>query len=379
MIEPKDFIELLHARGVSLFAGVPDSLLKDICAYIDDNLSPSQHIITANEGGAVAVAAGHHLATDTIPVVYMQNSGLGNTINPLMSLVDPAVYSIPMLLIIGWRGEPGVPDEPQHIKQGPVTPTILEVTNIAFSILPESVEESEIVLEEAFAYMRENNAPYALLVRSGTFAKYKSVNKNVQDNTVITITREDALATILESLPADTAFVGTTGKLSRELYELREKRSESHQCDFLTVGSMGHASQISLGISEALPNKQIVCLDGDGAALMHLGGLATIGTRKPSNLLHIIINNGVHESVGGQCVTCTDLDYVALANSVGYKNAYTIKNETELQEILSDIDLNSGPVLINCFVKSGSREDLGRPKTTPKENKEKFKQFLNKL
>jgi len=371
MIDPKVALDILQSQGIAFFAGVPDSLLKDLCACIDSELSSEQHVITANEGGAVAVAAGHHLATGHIPCVYMQNSGLGNTINPLLSLADSEVYSIPLLLVIGWRGEAGVPDEPQHVKQGPVTPLLLEAMDIPYTIVPDTTEAFEEVVRETVAAIKKSQSPQALLVRKGTFGSYKNSQKDERANGNL-MSREVLLRTVLDGLSKDTVYVGTTGKLSRELFELREERSERHEKDFLTVGSMGHASQIALGLAQERPNKSIVCLDGDGAALMHLGGLATIGCRKPKNYIHIIVNNGVHESVGGQCVTGSNVDYAALAKNLGYANAFTVDSEESLKNILTEMDSCEKPILIDCKVHTGSRGDLGRPTTTPQENKVSF-------
>lgn len=368
MLDPRAFLDTLQQHKVSFFAGVPDSLLKNFCACVDDVLPKEQHIITANEGGAVAVATGYHLATGKIPVVYMQNSGLGNTVNPILSLADSSVYGIPMLLVIGWRGEPGVADEPQHAKQGPITPPLLTCMDIPYAVLPDTEPESREVLEQALAHIDEHQAPYALLVRKGTFDTYSAMKQPVAKG----MTREEALTIVLDTFPG-AVFVGTTGKLSRELFELREQRGEGHEQDFLTVGSMGHASQIALGIAEARPNKTVVCLDGDGAALMHLGGLATIGARSPQNFVHIIFNNGVHESVGGQLVTGQNVDYGAIAKGLGYKKVEKVSDK----EALKMLDTDSRPILIDCVIKPGSRDDLGRPTSTPKENKDSFKKFLS--
>jgi len=269
--------------------------------------------------------------------------------------------------VIGWRGEPGVSDEPQHVKQGPATPPLLSCLDIPHVVLANDPEESASQVKQAFAYMTEHGTPYALLVSKGTFDTYE------QNNTVSegSMTREEALEAVLDSMK-DAVFVGTTGKLSREVFELREKRGEGHDQDFLTVGSMGHASQIALGIAEAKPNKTIVCLDGDGAALMHLGGMATIGSRAPKNLIHFIFNNGVHESVGGQSVTGKDADYCAIAKALGYQHTARV----DTLAALTAIKKKEGPLLIDCVITPGSRTDLGRPTTTPKENKTKFQAFL---
>jgi phosphonopyruvate decarboxylase len=364
MLEPKAFVRSLQAHETNFFIGVPDSLLKDLCAFIDDELPESQHIIAANEGSAVGIAAGHYLATGTISMVYLQNAGLGNVVNPLLSLADPAVYSVPLLLVVGWRGEPGVLDEPQHVKQGQVTPALLQAMNIEYAVLPQDESEADRVVEQAYEYMQTHTAPYVLLVQKGTFEKYVSTSRRVPQEHVMT--REEVLSEIITIVPEGAVFVGTTGKLSRELYELRVKRSESHERDFLTVGSMGHASQIALGIAESTLKRKVVCLDGDGAALMHLGGMATIGARKPHNLIHVIINNGVHESVGGQNVTSADVEYGSLAKSLGYVAAYDVLDTEELRSALKKTSdeswTNSDQLLCKTRKQRRSRSSKINPK-----------------
>ena len=375
MLEPTYFLNFLKDNDLTFFAGVPDSLLKDFCACVDDELPKQNHIITANEGGAVAVASGYHLATNKIPVVYMQNSGLGNAINPLVSLADPEVYSIPMLLVVGWRGEPGTTDEPQHIKQGPITEPILSCLGIPTEVLPDEQGKANNAIKLAIDYVKKHNSPYCFLVQKGTFAKYGK--KSISEERDSKLTREQALDVILDQLPKETVYVGTTGKLSRELYELRKHRGELHNQDFLTVGSMGHASQIALGIAEAKSSQLVCCLDGDGAALMHLGGMATIGDRSPKNLIHCVFNNGVHESVGGQKITGKDIDFTSLVMALGYKIALRASSKEELALCLEKVSTIDRPALIEIVIKSGSREDLGRPTTTPVENKHLFQDYLN--
>jgi phosphonopyruvate decarboxylase len=372
MLEPADFVKELQKYKMDFFTGVPDSLLKSLCAYISDNFDSKQHIITANEGNAIALAAGHYLATKTIPFVYMQNSGQGNTINPLLSLADKEVYQIPMLLCIGWRGEPGVKDEPQHIKQGKVTLSLLDVASIPYQILSEDINEAITQIEEAFNYLNKENSPYALVVRKGIFADYK-----IQNNSVISgqLNREEAIEAIVKTLKKDAIVVSTTGMASRELYEIREKRKEGHHKDFLTVGSMGHTSQIALGIALNKINRQVICIDGDGSVLMHLGSMATIGTLKPINLIHIILNNGSHDSVGGQPTVAREINLCSVATSLGYTKAIRIESKEELINTLKY--LGNGPVCIEVIVKKGNRKNLGRPKTTPVENKQAFMKYLN--
>ena len=372
MISPKLFIDTLVAHGVEFYAGVPDSLLKHVCAYIPDNLDERHHIIAANEGGAVALAAGYHLATGKVGCVYMQNSGEGNAVNPLASLVDGDVYNIPLLLVIGWRGRPGVHDEPQHVKQGKVTTGLLNVMGINYDVL--SKEESTAVkqIDKAVAALRRNEV-YALVVEKDTFDGY-TLQSKVSDT--YSMSREEAIRTVAASIPADAVIVSTTGMISRELFEYRTAMGQNHERDFLTVGSMGHASQIALGIALAQPNRRVYCFDGDGASIMHMGNMAIVGSKAPGNLIHIVFNNGAHDSVGGQPTVGYEIDLVGVARAVRYRNATTVTDKAGLEKALADLDC--GPALLEVRVKKGNRKDLGRPTSTPKQNKEALMAFLQK-
>ncbi|MDA3891219.1 MAG: phosphonopyruvate decarboxylase [Salinivirgaceae bacterium] len=375
MINPKSFYNLLTSANVEFFSGVPDSLLKDFCAYITDNAPKQNHIIAANEGNAIALAAGHHMATGKIPMVYMQNSGIGNAVNPLLSLADKQVYSIPMLLMIGWRGEPGLKDEPQHVMQGEVTLDLLKAMKIPYVVLSNVETEVESQVKEALTNAKANNAPYALVIKKGTFDKY-SIKDKIK--TSYELSREAAIQQIVEQLNGDEIIVSTTGKTSRELFEIRAALGQAHHSDFLTVGSMGHASQIALGIALSKPNKKVICIDGDGALLMQMGGLAIIGTMAPSNFIHIVINNGAHESVGGQPTVGFEIDIPALAKANNYKMATAVSNATELKNALKNIETGNCPALIEIKTKVGSRDDLGRPTIKPVDNKVNFMENLQK-
>ena len=365
MIDCSIFFNTLKSHHISFYAGVPDSLLKDFCAYVSDHASKQDHIITANEGGAVALAAGYFLSTGNIPLVYMQNSGLGNAINPLLSLVDKEVYSIPMILMIGWRGEPGVKDEPQHIKQGRIQKDLLEVLEIPYKILDNSVSDVNTFLSEVVTQVKNLQSPVAIVVKRGAFSPYKL--RETQDHNLM-LTREQAVEQILSSIPKDAIVISTTGKTSREVFEYRERNKERHNCDFLTVGSMGHCSQIALGI--ALNSKKLIlCLDGDGAAIMHMGSMAIIGTTAPSNLIHFVLNNGAHDSVGGQPTLGCKISFITIARACGYKNAITVNREEDLKKVMQTVLKSKGPVLVEVKVSKGARKDLGRPTSTPLENK----------
>ena len=371
MIEPQFFVEEVKKKGTEFFTGVPDSLLKALCAYITDAVDTEHHIIAANEGNAVALGCGNYLATGRIPLVYMQNSGEGNAVNPLLSLADEDVYQIPVLLVIGWRGEPGKPDEPQHKKQGKVTLSLLEAMGIPYQVLSEDSEEAKTQIAEAYASMEENLSPYALIVRKNLFAEYTLKNSTKPSGTM---SREEAIDCIVGKAPASSIFVSTTGMASRELYEIREKNAQLHESDFLTVGSMGHTSQIALGIALVRKDREVYCLDGDGATLMHLGGMAIIGSKKPKNYCHIILNNGSHDSVGGQPTVGRDVELVQVALAVGYDSAVQVSTKKELEAVLEKND--SGLRCIEVLVKKGNRKDLGRPKSTPIENKHAFMHYI---
>lgn len=355
------------------FAGVPDSLLKNFCAYVTDNAPQEKHIISANEGSATGLACGYHFATGKIPLIYMQNSGEGNMVNPLMSLADPDVYSVPMLIVIGWRGEPGVHDEPQHVKQGKVTCALLDAMQVPYEVLSENEEDLPAQFEKAYKYIRENNAQYAFVIRKGTFDDYKLVNNVPVDGRM---TREEAIEKIMLGADDRTAFVSTTGMASRELYELREKHGMGHERDFLTVGGMGHASQIALSIALQKKDRSIFCIDGDGATIMQMGGLATIGTRNPSNMVHFVLNNGAHDSVGGQPTVGREIDLCAVAAGCGYDNVVRVETPEELDAVLHDDETKEKLTFVEVMVTKGARKDLGRPKSTPVENKVALMEFL---
>ena len=374
MIRPEFFIETLREKGIDCFAGVPDSLLKNICAYITDHFDAAHNIITANEGAAIGLAAGHYLATGKPACVYMQNSGEGNTINPLASLTDKEVYNIPVLLLIGWRGRPGVHDEPQHVKQGKVTTSLLDVMGIGYEVLSKEEDKAALQIGKA-AVALQNKDVFALVIEKDTFEDYKLQNVRVND---LSMSREEAIQTVAAALGEKDCIVSTTGMISRELYEYRTAMNQGHERDFLTVGSMGHASQIALGIAMAQPERRVWCFDGDGATIMHMGSMAIVASKAPKNYVHVVFNNGAHDSVGGQPTVGLEIDLPAVAKAVGYKAVFSVDNRKDLDSVISKVHSFEGPVLIEVKVKKGNRKDLGRPTTTPIENKEALMQFLKK-
>lgn len=368
-------MKLDFLKEFEFFTGVPDSQLKPLCNYLMDTYGISdKHIIAANEGNAVALAAGYHLATGKTPVVYMQNSGIGNIINPVASLMNDKVYGIPCVFIVGWRGEPGIHDEPQHIYQGEVTVKLLEDMDIRTFIIGKDTTEEELNAKMAeFKELLKIGKQVAFVVRKGALecdAKVKYENSN-------TMVREDIIRHIT-CITGEDVIVSTTGKASRELFEIREANGQPHGSDFLTVGSMGHSSSIALGIALKKPEKKVWIIDGDGAALMHLGGMAVLGANAPKNVVHIVINNSAHETVGGMPTVAEKLDLIKIAEGCGYPKAICVDSFEALDKALKEAKANDNLSLIEVKCSIGAREDLGRPTTTAMENKVNFMKWLEK-
>ncbi|MDA3850446.1 MAG: phosphonopyruvate decarboxylase [Spirochaetaceae bacterium] len=366
MIRCVDFYNELIENKIDFFCGVPDSLLKNICAYIKDHTDEQHHIITANEGSAIALASGYFMGSSKPALVYMQNSGIGNAVNPLVSLCDKSIYAIPMILMIGWRGEPGVKDEPQHLKQGEITPALLETLQIPYSIIGPATQNIEKILSNAVEQTKRDSHPFALLVKKDSFDSYKLAREPYSKSN---LSREEAIALTTESFGDQAFFIATTGKISRELYEYREQADKTHDSDFLTVGSMGHASSIALGINLSQPQKKVICFDGDGAMLMHLGNAAVNGVYSNENFFHVVFNNQAHESVGGQPTIAGEIDLCGIASNCRYLKSYKIESREELISQLPMINKEKGPIFVEILVQCGSRDDLGRPNKTPKEQK----------
>ena len=377
MINTKYFFKKLIEFDISFFSGVPDSLLKNICGFISDNVDNKSHIIAANEGNALAIGIGYHLSTGKLPLIYMQNSGLGNVINPLLSLADPDVYSVPMLLMIGWRGQPGVKDEPQHKKQGRVTLKMLDTMEVPYEILSKDTnnKQAEEIIKKASKIALKTNSPYAIVVQKDSFSKYQIKKKRTVNYPLY---REDAIKAIVDNLDDKDIVISTTGVTSRELFEYREKLSLGHEKDFLTVGGMGHANQIALGIALQKPNRRVFCLDGDGAALMHMGSMAINGNIECNNFKHIIFNNGAHDSVGGQPTVGFSVDLQGIAKASGYDIVLEAETNEEVINCLKKLKTLNGKVFLEIKIKKGVRDDLGRPKTTQKENKKHLMKFIKK-
>ena len=366
----------VKALGADFFTGVPDSQLKALCNYLMSTygVDGKHHIIAANEGNCTAIAAGYHLATGKVPVVYMQNSGQGNIINPVASLLNGDVYGMPCIFVIGWRGEPGVHDEPQHIFQGKVTVKLMEDMDIPVCILSKDTTEEELAAQmESFKALLAEGKQVCFVVRKGALA-FDGKVKYSNDNTML---REDIVRHIASAAGEDP-IVSTTGKASRELFEIREANGQSHCYDFLTVGSMGHSSSIALGIALQQPQRKVWIIDGDGAVLMHMGAMAVLASQNPGNIVHIVINNGAHETVGGQPTAMANVDVVAVAKGCGYPNAVSVDCFEALDAALAEARAKNELTLIEVKCAIGARDDLGRPTTTAQENKQAFMEFLAK-
>jgi len=370
MLDPGTIVNFLKENEVNFFTGVPDSLLKDFCAYIDDEFSENNHIIAANEGASIGLAIGYHLSTGRIPLVYLQNSGLGNTVNPLMSLASPEVYSIPILLIIGWRGEPGAKDEPQHIHQGRITPDLLNAMGIPYIVIDPDMHENDIFKQfgEQLKICKLKKQPVCVIVKKGTFNFYKK-KSNISKHMQYKLEREKAVELAVNECENNSIIICTTGMLSRELFEFRAKNNSGHGKDFLCVGGMGHASQIATTIAINQPHRPVYCFDGDGALLMHMGSMAITGTKDLPNFIHIVFNNGCHESVGGQPTVAQKIVLSKVASSLGYKFSKTVKDEFKFINVLREAKVFDSTSFIEVLVRPGHRANIGRPTSSPLENK----------
>lgn len=367
MIHPERLYDCFKQNGVVFFTGVPDSLLKDLLKFIDDNSNQQEHIITANEGLAVALATGHYISSGKVPVVYLQNSGLGNIINPLTSLADIEIYAIPMILLIGWRGRSGTVDEPQHLKMGRITISLLDVLEVPHFFLDSDETFSVNSVAAAIKKAKYEQRPVALIVPEGIFEKYTG-NVEVNDYSLV---REEVIKKIIHQLSGNETVVCTTGKSGREFYEQNIAAGNKIKKYLLSVGAMGHANHLALGIKLGSDDKMIM-LDGDGALLMHMGSLPAIAQHARENYIHIVLNNGSHESVGGQPTEAFFMDCCAVAKACGYNEILCIKNEVELNEWLINGLKKSTLQFVEIRINKFSRADLGRPAGSPSDWKEGF-------
>lgn len=362
--------KLIEIIGADFFSGVPDSLLRPFCDCVMNKYGTdaTHHVIAANEGNAVAIGAGYYMATKKVPVVYLQNSGEGNVVNPLASLLHDKVYGMPEVFIIGWRGEPGVKDEPQHAFQGEITLSLLDLMEVPYMVIDKDTTVAMVDDKMSeFRKLLNDGKQVAFVLRKGAL----SYDKKIKYENEGKLTREQAVCTIAKYTGRDF-IVSTTGKASRELFEFRERMGTTHDTDFLTVGSMGHASSIALGITLQNPKKRVWCIDGDGAVLMHMGAMALIGANKPDNMVHVVINNSAHESVGGLPTVAGQIDICSIATACGYQYTERVNDEEELEDALKKIVDREGLTLLEIVTTIGARDDLGRPSTSPKENLERF-------
>jgi phosphonopyruvate decarboxylase len=373
MISPERFAASLAEQGVTFYTGVPDSLLKQLNSHILQAMPREQHVIAANEGAAVGIAIGHYLRTGKPAAVYLQNSGFGNMVNPLLSLADPDVYGVPMIIIVGWRGQTGVKDEPQHVKQGRVMAPLLDAAELPWTVLPKDDAEAEQCVKDAVATAMERGTPYVLMVEKDTFAEPASMPAKVASDLP---SREEALTALVEAVGNDTVIVSTTGMLSRELFEYRVRTGTDGERDFLTVGGMGHASSIALGVAMAETEREVWCFDGDGALLMHMGSGAVIADHAPAHYFHVVFNNGVHDSVGGQPTSIDKVDVAAAARAMGYRYAASTSDLSTLPAQVAALREHGGPSLLELRVRPGNRADIGRPTRSPQESKRAFMSAL---
>jgi len=377
MIDQERFYRCLLDEGVCFFTGVPDTLLNDFCLYVQEHSDKEKHVIAANEGNAVALAAGYQLATGGVPLVYMQNSGMGNAMNPLLSLAGKNLYGIPMILLIGWRGDPAVNDHPQHNQQGELTPVFLENLDIPYRVVESGGEEAFELARWAARTAKEMDSPVALIAKKGMFEKGSKEDLSGRER-LYEMNREEAIKAILDLLPKETIFVATTGRASRELHALRELRGEGHSQDFLNVGAMGHASAIANGIALADASRQVVCLDGDSASIMHMGSLTTAPQIGLKNMLHIVLNNGVHESVGGQPSAGLSIDLTSIADGAGYLTiGGPVKTKSSLKEALEDLKIRERAGFIEVHIQAGMRQDMPPLKFDHQDLKKQIRVTLN--
>jgi len=372
MVDCKNFSKICKKHDFTFFTGVPDSTYKPWMSFLNKKNTGLTNITAVNECEATAICTGYHLSTGRIGVLYMQNDGFGKTVNPLTSLCNPEVYSIPMLLMIGWRGEPGKKDAPQHEMMGRILTDLLKTLEIPYEILSSDIQKIDSVLKKAKKYMNENSKPFAIIVKKGTFKELNSEKQSFKK----LMSREDAIKTIMKCLNGDEIIVSTTGKTSRELFEYRTEKKEGFELDFYNIGAMGCAQSIALGIALQKKDRSVFVFDGDGSVLMQMGSLATIGHYSPKNFYHIIFDNQAHDSTGGQPNSSESVNFEKVATACNYRFGKTVKNKDELEKIMQKIKNKKGPGIIIINVEKGSRKNLRRPTMTPVEHKKYFMKYL---
>lgn len=356
MLDQERVFNTLEKNGVNFFVGIPDSYLNGFCNYALANCG-KKNIIAANEGNAVGIAAGHYFATKEIPLVYLQNSGMGITINPLVSLADKDVYAVPMLILVGWRGQgDSEPNHPQHKLQGEITPGTFDLLHIPYTVLSDDDNSFAETIEKAMKYCTETRQPYGLIAPKGVMA---AADKPNNKDAVYPMSREEAIEVILDHMPEDTIYSATTGRATRELFFLREKRNETKAHDFLNVGSMGHASSVALGIALEKPDRKVVVLDGDSAAMMHMGAMTMVSKIDVPNFIHVVLNNGAHESVGGQPSAGHRIDFTKIAEACGYETVgKPVETEKELIDAIEKLRVCGKAAFIDCRIHKGLNRKL---------------------
>lgn len=375
MVNLEEIFEALDTMNVDFFTGVPDSLLNDFCLYMVNYIPNGQHVMAANEGNAIGIAAGHYMATGKIPVVYMQNSGIGNATNPLLSLTHETVYGVPMILVIGWRGDPAIKDHAQHKKQGELTTMLMDDMDIPYEVLDDDSTVAE-KFRWAVNKAREISSPVALITKKGILTQ-KEKHQEYPESSLMN--REEAISAVIDVFGSDAIYLGTTGRTTRELHEQLKVHGVGEGHEFQNVGSMGHVSSVALGMAIARPDKKIVVFDGDAAAVMHMGSLATIGRYRPKNLIHIVLNNGVNESVGGQPSAGYIVNLTEIAAACGYKNlGHAVETKEDLQTILKDNIIGEMPLFIDIHVRQGIRSDMPKLNIDHKAQKVALMETLKK-
>ena len=372
MIKASQLINLLTKEELNFITGIPCSILKDFLSGLSEKKGQIEHIIATSEEEAMSIGVGYYLATAKIPIVYMQNSGLARSVDVLTSLANKEVYNVPILLLISWRGDPSKKDEPQHLKMGKITPKILKTLNIPYTVLSDSKPKIVKEIKVAKKYLENNSLPYAIIIKKGLIKP----DQTKKQKDVYLLSREETIKIIINNLKNDEVIISTTGKTSRELFEYRETKKQSHKTDFYTVGSMGCSAAIALGIALGKPKKKIFVFDGDGSVLMQMGSLATIGHYLPKNFYHIIFDNNTYDSTGGQKTVSDTVNFNKIAFACGYKNVKTVFTQKKLVNIIQNLKMSSGPKMLVIKIKNGSRKDLGRPTITPSENKKLLMNFL---
>ena len=352
MIKVQSLINLLKKNGSDFFTGIPDSVLKELSSLLVNN---KKHLIATNEGSAVSIGIGYYLSTKKIPVIYMQNSGLANALNPLISIAHKKVYSIPLILIIGWRGSPRVNDEPQHNVKGKITEQLLKLLNISYTIIRSNSDLKKF--DKQIKLAKKNKTAVACLVESGTLEKNK---KLIKKKDFYSLNKELFLKVLLENLPKKTKIVSSTGYTSRELMYVRKNYKLKNGKDFYMVGGMGHTSSVALGYSLSSKNKT-VCIDGDGSLLMHLGSIKTIGTFAKKNFKYILLNNNCHDSVGGQNTYANEINFEKLSKSFGFKKFYSIKNNQKLKNNIKNFLSTSDLSFLEVKIANSKIKNLPRP------------------